>query len=161
MFATRADLLARSNAVRLAQLAVPADHEFPSADQALRVFIETGAHLSGLTVAERAGIVLAMDAIDRCLADADALLISYGIPPGTQSTLLARFSATVALYYLQGAERMTEDVQDAYESVLALLDKFQKGTLPGLVPPEPSGLADIQSGPSRYPPRFSVAGGDD
>jgi len=160
MFATRADLLARSNAMRLAQLAVPADHDFPSADKALRKVID-GGNMCGLTVEEQAAIVLALDAIDRCLADADALLVSYGIPPQAQSTLLSRFSSTIALYYLQGAERMTEDVQDAYESVLALLDKYHKGTLPGLVPPEPSGLADIQSGPSRYPPRFSVAGEDD
>ncbi|MCL2162349.1 MAG: DUF1320 domain-containing protein [Betaproteobacteria bacterium] len=158
MFATRADLLARSNAMRLAQLAVPADYDFPRADKALREVIGKG-DVSGYPVEEQAALVLALEAIDRCLADADALLISYGIPPQAQTTLLARLSSTVALYYLQGAERMTEEVQDAYDAVLELLDKFQKGTLPGLVPPEPSGLAEIQSGPSRYPPRFSVAGG--
>lgn len=153
MFATRADLLARSNAMRLAQLAIPADYEFPGAEQALRKAIEGGS-LDSYSADNRAALALALDAIDRCLADADALLVSYGIPPEQKTTLLARFTSTVALYYLQGAERMTEDVQAAYDAVLALLDKFQKGILPGLVPPEPSGFADIQSGARRYPPRF-------
>jgi phage gp36-like protein len=153
MFASRADLLARSNAMRLAQLAVPADHDFPECDKALRKVIEGGS-LSGYSAKDRAALTLALDAIDKCLADADALLISYGIPQTAQTTILARLASTVALYYLQGAEHMTEEVEKAYKEVLRVLDKFQSGVLPGLVPHEPCGLAEIQSGASRYPPRF-------
>jgi phage gp36-like protein len=162
MFAARADLLARTNAMRLAQLAVPADHEFPRFEKALRDAIE-GREMEGYSEEEQAALALALEAIDHALADADALLVSYGIPPDVQTTLLARLSSTVALYYLQGAERMTEDVLDAYEAVLKLLDKYQRGTLPGLVPEGAGaeiahGLAEIQSGARRYPPRFPAEG---
>ncbi|MCL1860691.1 MAG: DUF1320 domain-containing protein [Proteobacteria bacterium] len=149
MFATRTDLLARSNARRIAQLAVPADFDFPHSERALREIIEGGS-LRRYPEKDRPALKMALDAIDKCLADADALLISYGIPPEVQTTLLARLSSTIALYYLQGAERMTKDVQDAYDAVLALLNKFQRGELPGLVPEPDIGIAEITSSPRRY-----------
>jgi len=151
MFATRSDLLARSNARRIAKLAVPADFDFPQSERALRELIE-GGDIASYPANEQAALKLALDAVDKCLADADALLLSYGIPPEVKNTLLARLSSTVALYYLQGGERMTEDVQDAYNAVIALLDKYQRGLLPGLVPVEPDkgGIAEIQSSPRRY-----------
>jgi len=151
MFATRADLLARSNARRVAQLAIPADFDYPHSERALREAID-GCDIASFPTEEQAALALALEAIDQCLADADALLLSYGIPPEVKTTLLARLSSTVALYYLQGAERMTEDVQKAYDAVLALLNKFQRGELPGLVPVEPDkgGLAEIKSSPRRY-----------
>jgi phage gp36-like protein len=140
--------------MRLAQLAVPADHDFPGYEKALRDSVEDGAVPAGYTPAERAALALALDAIDKALADADALLVSYGIPPEVQTTLLARLASTVALYYLQGAERMTDDTRDAYEAVLKLLDKWRKGELPGLVPEEPGNSlgagAEIISGTRRY-----------
>jgi phage gp36-like protein len=154
MFATRADLLARSNVRRLAQLAVPADYEFPVDEMLLRTAIE-GGDVSGQPAQDQSSITLALAAIDHALDDADALLISYGVPAAAQTTLLARLSSTVALYYLQGAERMTQDVQDAYDAVLELLDKYRKGQLPGLVPADPDdenpgGEAWIESGRRRY-----------
>jgi phage gp36-like protein len=154
-FATRLDLLARANAQRLAQLAVPADFDFPQSDRALRRAIE-GEDLSNLSDDEQAAIALALDAIDKSLADADELLISYGVPPEVTSRLLARLSSTVALYYLQGTERMTETLEKAYAAVLSLLDKYRKGELPGLIPedadapPMPDGMAEITSAPRRY-----------
>jgi phage gp36-like protein len=154
-FATRADLLARANARRLAQLAVPADTDFPQSDRALRRAIE-GEDLSDLSEADRAAVDLALDAIDKCIVDADALLISYGIPPDVRTALLARLSSTVALYYLQGAERMTEAQENAYKAVLSLLDRYRKGELPGLLPDDPDapaasdGFAVITSAPRRY-----------
>jgi phage gp36-like protein len=155
-FATRSDLLARSNAVRLAQLALPADYETPADPQALREAID-GGDLSAYPAEMRAAIALALDAIDKALADADAMLISYGVPPEVQTALLARLASTVALYYLQGAERMTEDMQRAYDGVIKLLDRYAKGQLPGLVPDtgDAAGNADpgpaiIVSAPSRY-----------
>ncbi|MDR0700956.1 MAG: DUF1320 domain-containing protein [Azoarcus sp.] len=154
MFATRANLLARSNARRLAQLAVPADYPFPVDELLLRTAVD-GGDISGQPSEDQASIALALEAIDSALADADALLVSYGIPPEVQTTLLARLSSTVALYYLQGAERMTSDVQAAYDAVLELLDKYRKGALPGLVPADPDdaslgGEAFIESGRRRY-----------
>lgn len=154
-FASRDDLLARANARRLAQLAVPADREMVS-DEALRLAIDNG-NLSVYTVAEQTSLALALDAIDKALQDADALLLTYGIPATVQTTLLARLCSTVALYYLQGAERMTEDVKHAYEGAIATLKAHAKGEL-NLIPPGPNtpalatDVVSIASNPSRYGP---------
>ncbi|WP_407059071.1 phage protein Gp36 family protein [Ralstonia syzygii subsp. celebesensis] len=96
-----------------------------------------------------------MDAIDRALADADALLLSYSIPEAVRTTLLARLASTVALYYLQGAEHMTDDVRRAYEGVLDTLKAHARGDI-SLVPPAPDDpvpsddLAIIESSPRRF-----------
>ncbi len=158
-FATRADLLARSNARRLAQLAVPADLAMVP-DDALRAAI-AGGDLDGYSEADQAALALALDAIDKALDDADALMRSYGIPASVHSTLLARLASTVALYYLQGAERMTEDMQKAYDAVLRTLGDHAKGKLNLLPadaaePPAPqTDAAFIVSGHSRYGRRRS------
>lgn len=155
-FATRADLLARSNARRLFQLAVPADVVMPP-EASLRIAIGGGS-LTGYSVAEQAAIALALDAIDKALGDADALLLSYGLPDTLQTTLVARLSSTVALYYLQGAERMTDDVERAYKGVLDTLKAHANGTL-SLIPPEPplpgdpvisEDLVQLESATRRY-----------
>lgn len=152
-FASRSDLLARSNARRLAQLAVPADVDMVP-DEALRAAI-AGSDLSAFTQAEQAALALALEAIDKALADADALLLSYGIPATVQTSLLARLASTVALYYLQGAERMTEDVRKAYDGVIDTLKAHSRGDL-DLIPaaptePVPSNdAAIIESRPQRY-----------
>lgn len=152
-FATRADLLARSNARRLAQLAVPADKAMPP-DDALRTAI-AGGNISAYTADEQAALALALDAIDKALGDADALLLSYGIPATVQTTLLARLASTVALYYLQGAERMTDDVSKAYDGVIDTLKSHSRGVI-DLTPPAPTDpvLSDdavfMESSPRRY-----------
>ena len=152
-FATRADLLARSNARRLAQLAVPADMAMPP-DDALRLAV-AGGDLSGFTVAEQTALAAALVAIDNALADAEALILSYGIPATVQTTLLSRLASTVALYYLQGAERMTDDVRKAYEATLATLKAHARGEL-DLIPAAPADpvpsddLVIIESAPGRY-----------
>lgn len=152
-FATRADLLARSNARRLAQLAVPADMAMPP-DEALRVAI-AGGDLSAYTAAEQVALAAALAAIDDALSDADALILSYGIPATVQTTLLARLASTIALYYLQGAERMTKEVQQAYDAAVAMLNKHASGQL-NLIPAAPtdpvpsSDLVIIESRPGRY-----------
>lgn len=152
-FASRADLLARSNARRLANLAVPADMDMVP-DEALRAAI-AGSDLGIFTPADQAALALALEAIDKALADADALILSYGIPNTIQTTLLARLASTVALYYLQGAERMTDDVRKAYDGVIDTLKAHSRGDL-DLVPaaptdPAPSGdLVIISSRPGRY-----------
>ncbi|MCK9635972.1 MAG: DUF1320 domain-containing protein [Methylobacter tundripaludum] len=152
-FATRADLLARSNARRLAQLAVPADKAMPP-DDALRIAI-AGGDISVYTADEQDALSLALDAIDKALADADALLLSYGIPATVQTTLLARLASTVALYYLQGAERMTDDVTKTYEGVIETLKSHSRGVI-NLIPVAPTDpvLSDdavmLESSPRRY-----------
>jgi len=152
-FATRADLLARSNARRLAQLAVPADMAMPP-DDALRVAV-AGGDLTAYTPAEQLALAKALDAIDQALGDADALMLSYGIPETVQTTLLARLASTIALYYLQGAERMTKEVQQAYDAAIAMLNKHAAGQL-NLIPSTPtdpvpsSDLVIIESTPGRY-----------
>lgn len=152
-FATRADLLARSNARRLAQLAVPADRAMVP-DDALRVAV-AGGDLTIYEPADQVALGEALEAIDKALNDADALILSYGIPATVQTTLLARLTSTIALYYLQGAERMTKEVQQAYDAAVAMLNKHAAGQL-NLIPAGPtdpvpsSDLAIIESRPSRY-----------
>lgn len=138
MFATRSDLLARSNARRLAQLAVPSDVAMPPGD-ALRIAIAGGV-LAGYTAEEQSAIALALDAIDKALVDASELIVSYGIPAATQTTLLARLCSTIALYYLQGAERMSKDVQDAYDTALDALKRHSRGEM-SLIPADPAAPA--------------------
>lgn len=160
-FATRADLLARSNARRLAQLAVPADKAMPP-DDALRTAI-AGGDVSVYSADEQAALALALDAIDKALADADALLLSHGIPATVQTTLLARLASTVALYYLQGAERMTDDVSKAYDGVIDTLKSHSKGQV-NLIPPaltDPVLTDDavvFTSSPRRYGSASSAVG---
>ncbi|GEM_PF-1139298 len=134
-FATRIDLLARSNARRLAQLAIPADIAMPP-DDALRVAI-SGGTMGDFTQADQDAIELGLDAIDKALADANALILTYGIPATVQTTLLARLTSTIALYYLQGAERMTDDVQRAYDGAIATLKSHARGEI-NLIPADPT-----------------------
>lgn len=153
-FAARADLLARSNASRLFRLAVPADMPMPADDEALRIAIE-GGDLSGYDAETQAALAAALDAIDHALNDADALILSYGIPATVQTTLLARLAATVAFWFLQGAERMTKEVQAAYDAAVNMLKAHSRGEM-NLVPAAPGGPAPvedaaiIESAPPRY-----------
>lgn len=152
-FATRLDLLGRSNARRLAQLAVPADLPMPP-EEALRVAI-AGGDLTGYTAADQASLAAALTAIDDALADADALILSYGIPATVQTTLLARLGSTIALYNLQSAEGMPKDVADAYAAALGTLKAHARGelNLAPSVPTDPvpsSDLVIIESRPGRY-----------
>lgn len=134
-FATRADLLARSNARRLAQLAVPADMDMPP-HEALRAIIE-GADVTGYTVAEQLALNKALDAIDKALTDADAVILSYDIPATVQTSLLARLSSTIALYYLQGAERLDKPEISAYDAAIGMLKSHARGES-NLIPPLPT-----------------------
>nr|VFJ90837.1 MAG: Protein of unknown function (DUF1320) [Candidatus Kentron sp. LFY] len=152
-FATRADLLARSNAHRLLHLAVPTDED-PPPEEMLRIAIEDG-DLSGYTQDDRDAISGALVVIDTALADADAMIRSYGIPEGTQTPVLARLAATLSLCYLQQTVKgvaLDEDTKRAHDGVIATLSSHARGIL-DLVPPiaAPSG-EDIlvESSPRRY-----------
>jgi phage gp36-like protein len=152
-FATRADLLARTNARQLAQWAVPADMPMPP-EEGLRVAI-AGGDLGGYTDDDRTSLAAALDAIDTALADAESLLISYGIPATVQARLLTRLATTVALYNLQGAERMTKEVQSMYDGAVKTLTAHARGDI-NLIPADPAApapiddVAIIESAPSRY-----------
>lgn len=126
-FATRADLLARSNARRLLQLAVPTDVKMPP-DDALRVAI-AGGDLTGLVADDLASLNLALGAIDGALGDASELIVSYGIPATAASPLIARLCSVIALYYLQSAERMTDTERLAYDGAIATLKSHSRGDL--------------------------------
>lgn len=162
MFASRADLLSRCNARRLAQLAIPADKAIPMADEALRVAID-GGDLSGYSAADQSALMLGLDTIDKALADAHAFIVSYGIPETVQTTLLARLTSTVAWYYLQGDERMTDEVLKAYNGVVDTLKSHARGDL-SLLPPDsataslPEDMVQLDSSPRRY---GSASSGDD
>lgn len=154
MFATRQDLLGRSNARRLAQLAVPADVAMVPLD-AVRVAL-TGGSLSGFDAETQASLALAMHAIDNALGDADALLTSYSVPATATSPVLTRMACTVAMYYLQGAERLEKSDAQAYDGVIRLLNQHQRGEI-DLVPAATGGtttttddVAFIESSPGRY-----------
>ena len=154
MFASRDDLLKRSDAHRLAQLAVPSDRQILD-DAALRLAI-TGGSLAAYSVDDRQTIALALAAIDIALADADALILSYGIPSDSPSTLLPRLATTIALYYLYGADRVTEDMQKAYGSCLFTLKSHAAGAINLGAPltiatlgPVDDGV-ELTSSPSRY-----------
>lgn len=152
-FATRADLLARSNARRLAQLSVPADMDMVP-DEALRTAI-AGGDLSGYSAADQLAIAESLSTIDKALGDADALILTYGIPASVQTTLLARLASVIALYYLQGAERLDKQDAVAYDGAINTLKAHARGDL-NLIPaastdPVPSSdIAIIESRPSRY-----------
>jgi phage gp36-like protein len=154
-FATRADLLARSNARRLGHLAVPADMPMPP-DDALRVAI-AGGDLTGYTADQQTSLAAALEAIDDALADADELIVSYGIPVASTSKLLTRLAAVIAMYYLAGTESGSEETRKAYEGAVGTLKAHARGEL-NLVPfvPDPAApaptedIAVIESAPSRY-----------
>jgi len=161
MFATRSDLLARSNARRLAQLAVPADVGMVRHD-ALRIAI-AGGDLSAFSAADQSALALALDAIDGALVDGSELIASYGIPTTAQSPLISRLCTTIALYYLQGAEKMTDTESKAYEGAIGTLKSHARGELnllPAMTPATPL-LEDqvlFASAPRRY--GSTVAPGD-
>jgi len=154
LFATRVDLLQRCNAVRLAQLAVPTDRSMID-DTALRTAIE-GGDLSAYSPKDVETIVLALDAIDKALADADALLMSYNIPSDVQTPLLTRLASTVAIYYLQSFEGESKSTTDAYNDVIKQLTLHAAGKISLIPPIVPETTADSESGaqifsnPGRY-----------
>lgn len=152
-FATRADLLARSSARRLIQLAVPTDVKMVVADEALRTAI-AGGDLSALTPTDVVSLNLALAEIDQALADATQLMVSYGLPETAANPLLARLCASIALYYLQGMARMTADVQAVFDAAVGTLKAHVRGEL-NLLPTLanaalPADQVLVASAPRRY-----------
>ena len=155
-FATRADLLARTNARRLFNLAVPADLP-PVAEACLRQAISDGdLSVFNENIDDKLSAECALDAIDKALADADALIISYGIATNAQNSLLARIASTIAFYYLHSAESIPEDVRKSYEGVVDSLKNHAAGRLD--LTPEANNTGEsvnndaiiIESSPPRY-----------
>ncbi|WP_180131891.1 phage protein Gp36 family protein [Rhodoferax sp. BLA1] len=153
-YATRADLLARTNARRLAQLAVPADVAMVPLE-VMRAALD-GSATGTLDTATAQAVALALQAVDKALGDADALMQSYGVPATATGTMLTRIACTLAMYYLQGAERLEKDEISAYDGVISLLKQYRRGEIdltPGVPadPAEPEGdLVSMESAPARY-----------
>lgn len=153
-YATRADLLARTNAQRLAQLAVPADVAMVPLEVMRAAFSGGGA--GELDPATQQAVDLALEAVDHALADADVLMQSYGVPATASNTMLTRMACTLAMYYLQGGEGLSKDDAMAYDGVLRLLGQYRRGEIdltPGVIvdPAVPEGdLVSIESAPGRY-----------
>ncbi len=151
-FATRLDLLARGSAHRIAQLAVPTDMRMQPLD-AVRAVLE-GAEVASYPAEQQPALAGALGKVDKALADADALILSYGIPADVLTSLLARLASTVALFYLAG-NNVTKEEAAAYEAALATLKAHARGEI-NLVPAAPDApalepdLAIITSNPSRY-----------
>ena len=152
MFATRLDLLARGSANRIAQLAVPTDMQMQPLD-AVRAVLQ-GVDVASYPADQRPALAGALDKVDKALADADALIFSYGIPADVLTSLLARLASTVALFYLAG-NKATKEETEAYQAALATLKAHARGEI-NLIPAAPdapaleSDLAIITSNPSRY-----------
>ena len=154
-FATRTDLLARTDARRLAALATPADREMLTDTNALRVAI-SGGDLTGYSETEQTTIALMIAVIDSALADAAGLVISYGIPALTQTPLLSRIASTIAYCYLQSTEGQSAEVKSLYDAQIKLLENHAKG-MSSLIPvaetTPPAPATDesvIFSNPTRY-----------
>jgi phage gp36-like protein len=94
--------------------------------EAMRAAIE-GDNLSGYDVTTQSGLALGISAIDKALQDADALIVSYGIPPNVSSSALTRIACTLAMYYLQGAERLQKEDAIAYDGAVKLLTQHARG----------------------------------
>lgn len=162
-FATRLDLLQRSNARLLAQVAVPADMDRVP-DDALRVAV-TGGDLSDYTPAEQTALSAALDAIDGALWEADELITSFGIPASAQSTLLSRLACTIAMYFILPAGNEDEAVERAYKASVDTLKSHARGDLDliGQVSADANQTDDavvITSASSRYGRRVLCGGFD-
>lgn len=153
-FATRADLLARFSANRIAQLAVPTDMQMVRILGDVRAVLE-GADVASFPPDQQAQLSAALAAVDCALSDADALILSYGIPETVLTPVLTRLACTIAMYNLQSGERMTEQLQRQYDAVIAMLKAHAKGEI-SLVPADPTepavedDQAIIESNPRRY-----------
>lgn len=154
MFATRQDLLTRCNARRLAQLAVPADMAMVPLE-AVRTAL-TGGSMDAEPADVQTAVAAALLTIDQALQDAHELIVSYGVPTDAVSTLLTRMCCTVALYYLQGIERLEKTDALAYDGVLKLLEQHKRGVVdltPATGTPVDTDVADtvvMESAPGRF-----------
>lgn len=153
IFATPADLLARGSANRIAQLACPTDMPMPP-EASVRSVLE-GGDVAGFPADDRPALAAALETVTQALGDADSLILSYGVPDTAVTPLVKRLATTAALYYLQGAERMTQELQRMYDAVLTTLKAHSRGEL-NLVPADPTAppvsddLVVIDSAPRRF-----------
>ncbi|WP_310609827.1 phage protein Gp36 family protein [Limnohabitans sp.] len=128
MFATRQDLLTRSNAQRLAQLAVPADMAMVPLD-VMRTAL-TGGSTDTEPADVQVAVAAALATIDQALTDAHELIVSYGIATDTPATaVLTRMCCTLAIYFLQSSERLEKTDAMGYDGVVKLLMQHKNGTL--------------------------------
>lgn len=166
-YATTAQLLERTNVLRLVQLAVPTGGLMPAVDI-------TRAALLGQSTADadaetQAVLAQAVVVVATALQDGADLMRSYGLPaPGAWLAatpvaavppVLVRINCQLAMHYLlDQANALSDADASTYKSTLRLLEQHASGQV-GLVPaPAPtstpaaasSDAAHITSAPSRY-----------
>lgn len=142
LFATRKDLLDRSDVDLLTQLIVPTDREMVFSPELLRLVVEGEAGLDGeaaqdYTEEERQSIALALQVMDKALADASELVGGYGFTAAQSSPLLARVTSIIALYFLHGHHHIPEHIERQFNVQLKLLEKMASGQIKAGLPTDP------------------------
>lgn len=141
LFATRKDLLDRSDVDLLTLLVVPTDREMVWSPELLRLAIMQGlesAAAADYTDEERESTRLALEVLDKALADASELVGGYGFAPAQASPLLARLTSIIALYFLYGHHQIPEHMERQFAAQLKLLDKMAAGQIKAGVAVEPA-----------------------
>lgn len=166
-YATRAQLLARANVLRVAQLAVPTSSGvMPDAAQVQAALL--GDASGGVDMATAQALQDAVAAVDTALGDAADLMRSYSVPAPESWTgadpaqpvpqALVRINCQLAMHYLaERAGMLAESDSANYNALLKLLGKHASGEValaptpvvePGTTPA--ADVAHISSGASRY-----------
>jgi len=155
-YATIANLLERTNVLRLVQLAVPTAGVMPAVDVAQAALL--GKDTSDADAQTQEVLDKTVAVVQTALEDAADLMRSYGLPEPKAPVppVLVRMNCQLAMHYLLEHAGMLSDADTAsYNAQLKLLDKYSRGEV-GLVPvdasvpPVPSDVAVIESGRPRY-----------
>lgn len=156
-YATAAQLLERTNVLRLAQLAVPTAGVMPAPDLVRAALLGQGA--DGVDAETQDALVGAVTVVATALADGADLMRSYGVPAPVAPVplVLVRLNCGLAMHYLlTQAGAVTDADSTAHKATLRLLEQHAAGQVQ-LVPATAadSTSADavsITSSPSRYGP---------
>lgn len=163
-YATNAQLLERTNVLRLVQLAVPTAGLMPDVDLVRAALL--GQSTAGADAATQAVLVEAVAVVGTALADGADLMRGYAVPgpdtwlSATPATavppVFVRINCTLAMHYLLSQANALGDADSAtYKATVRLLEQHASGQV-ALVPAaaasaEPSSdTASITSGAARY-----------
>lgn len=166
-YATAAQLLERTNVLRLVQLAVPTAGLMPATDLVHAALL--GQSTAGADAETQAVLTEAVAVVGTALADGADLMRSYAVPaPSTWTAampalpvppVLVRINCTLAMHYLMSQANALGEADGAtYKSTVRLLEQHASGQV-ALVPvaaavagaTPSSDTASITSGPARYP----------
>lgn len=162
-YATNAQLLERTNVLRLVQLAVPTAGLMPEVDLVRAALL--GQSTAGADAATQAVLAEAVAVVGTALADGADLMRGYAVPSAdtwlaaTPATavppVLVRINCSLAMYYLLTQANAVGDADSAtYKATVRLLEQHASGQValvPAAVPSTPSSdTASITSGAARY-----------